>query len=60
MDLLEDLRTLILYFNFIIFIMIHITHIFLVLINSNLNYLKDNIFECSFKKYNKLLIFKNN
>ena len=60
MDLLEDLRMLILYFNFIIFIMIHITHIFLVLINSNLNYLKDNIFECSFKKYNKLLIFKNN
>ena len=32
----------------------------LVLIKNHLNYLKDNIFECSFKKYNRLLFkYKN-
>ena len=28
-----------------------------VLLKNHLNYLKDNIFECSFKKYNRLLLF---
>ena len=29
----------------------------LVLFKSHLNYLKDNTFECFFKKYNRLLLF---
>ena len=29
----------------------------LVLLKNHLNYLKDNIFECFLKKYNKLLLF---
>ena len=32
--------------------MIYITHKILVMLKSHLNYLKDNIFECFFKKYN--------
>ena len=47
-----DLRILFLNFNFA---MIYIIHKVLVLIKNHLNYLKDNIFECLFKKYNKLL-----
>ena len=49
MDLLK-------HFNFI---MIHIIRKMLVLLKNHLNYLKDNIFECFFKKYNRLLFFKN-
>ena len=30
----------------------------LVLLKNHLNYLKDNIFKCSFKKCNKLLFLK--
>ena len=30
----------------------------LVLLKDHLNYLKDSIFECFFKKYNRLLLFK--
>ena len=30
----------------------------LVLLKNHLNYLKDSIFECFFKKYNRLLLFK--
>ena len=55
MDLLEDLRMPLLNFNFI---MIHIIHNILVLIKNHLNYLKDNILECFFKKYNAILFFK--
>ena len=35
-------------------VMIYIVHKILVLIKNHLNYLKDNIFECFFKKYNRL------
>ena len=53
MDLLEDLRMSLLNFNFV---MISIIHKILALVKNHLNYLKDNIFECFFKKYNRLLI----
>ena len=49
-----DLRILFLNFNFA---MIYIIHKVLVLIKNHLNYLKDNIFECLFKKYNRLFFF---
>ena len=55
MVLLEDLRMSLLNFNFA---MIHIIHKILVLIKNHLNYLKDNIFECFFKKNNRLLFFE--
>ena len=48
-DLLEDLRMSLLNFNFVI---IYIIHKILALPKNNLNHLKDNIFECFFKKYN--------
>ena len=54
MDLLEDLRMSLSDFNFF---MIHIIYKILVLIKNHLNYLKDNIFECFFKRYNRLLFF---
>ena len=59
MDLLKDLKMPLLNFNFV---MIYIIHKMLVLIKNNLNYLKDSVFECFFKEYNRLLIFffKNN
>ena len=53
MDLLKDLNMSPLTFNFV---MIYIIHKILVLIKSNLYHLKDSIFECFFKEYNKLLI----
>ena len=53
MDLLENLRMSLLNSNFV---MIHIIYKILVMIKNCLNYLKDNIFECFFKKYNRLLI----
>ena len=53
MDLLEDLKMQFLNFNFV---MISIIHRILVLLKNNLNYLKESIFECFFKEYNKLLI----
>ena len=37
--------------------MIYIIHKILILIKNHLNYLKDNILECFFKKYNKLNLF---
>ena len=49
MDLLKE-------FNFV---MIHIIHKILALLKNHLNYLKDNIFECFFKKYNRLIFFYN-
>ena len=47
MDLLEDLRMSFLNFNFV---MIYIIHKILELLKNHLIYLKDNIFECFFKK----------
>ena len=40
------------------FVMIFIIHNILVLLKNHLNYLKDNIFECFFKKYNRLIFSK--
>ena len=57
MDLLEDLRMSLLNFNFV---MIHIIYKILVLIKDHLSYLKYNIFEFLFKKYNRLLFFLRN
>ena len=54
MDLLEDLKMSLLNFSFF---MICIIHKMLVLLKNNLNYLKDNIFECFSKEYNRLLFF---
>ena len=53
MDLLEDLK--------FIFVMIYIIHKLLVLLKNHLNYLKDIIFECIFKEYNrrKKIFFHN-
>ena len=34
------------------FVMIYIIHKMLALLKNHLNFLKDNIFECFFKKYN--------
>ena len=53
-DLLEDLKISLLIFAFI---MIYIIHKMLVLIKNHLNYLKDNIFECFIKKYNRISLF---
>ena len=58
MDLLEDLTMSLLNFNFV---MLHVIHKILVLFKNDLNYLKVIIFECFFKKYNRLVfILKNN
>ena len=57
MDFLEDLRMLLLNFNFTL---IYTIHKILALLKNNLNYIEDNIFKYCFKKYNRhLLIFKN-
>ena len=37
--------------------MIYIIHKLLVLLKGHLNYLKNNILECFFKTYNRLLFF---
>ena len=54
MDLIKDLRMSLLNFNSL---MIYIIHKILVLCKNDLNYLKDSIFECFFRKYNRLLFF---
>ena len=51
-DSLEDLKMLLLNFNFV---MIYIIHKMSVLIKNNLNYLKDSIFDCFYKEHNRLL-----
>ena len=56
MDLLEDLKMQLLNFSFV---MIYIIHKMLVLLKNRLNYLENNIFECFFKKYNRLFFFHN-
>ena len=48
------LRISLLNFNFV---MIYIIHKILVLIKNGLNYLKDHIFECFIKMYNRFLFF---
>ena len=53
MNLLKDFKKSLLNFSFI---MIYTIHKILVLIKNHLN-LKDNIFECFFKKHNRLLFF---
>ena len=53
MDLLENLRMSILHFNFV---MIYTIHKMLILLENNVNYFKDSIFECLFKEYNRLLL----
>ena len=55
MDLLEHLKMSLFNFNFNL---IYIIHKMLALIRNNLNYLKDSIFECFFRKYNRLLVLK--
>ena len=50
MNLLEDLKTSLLNFSFV---MIYIIHKMSVLLKNHLNYLKDNILENFFKKYNR-------
>ena len=54
MNLLEDFKKSLLNFSFI---MIYVIHKILVLTKNNLNYLKDSIFVCFFKEYNRLLFF---
>ena len=53
MDLLEDLKMSLLNSNFV---MIYIIHKMLVLLKNHLSYIKDNIFECFFKKFVRLLL----
>ena len=52
MDLLQDLRMPLINFNFV---MVYIIHEILVLLQNHLNDLKNNIFKCFFKEYNRLL-----
>ena len=54
MGLLEDLKMLLLSFKLV---MIYIICKILVLLKNHQNYLKDNILEWFFKKYNRLLVF---
>ena len=54
MDLLKDLRISLLNFNFA---MTCIIHKVLVSFKNYLIYLKDSIFECFLKKFNRLLFF---
>ena len=56
MHLLKDLKMSLLNFNFF---MIYIMHKMLVLIKNDLNYLKDSIFKCFFKEYNRLFFSEN-
>ena len=41
-------------------VMIYVIHKMLALLKNHMDYLKDNIFECFFKKYNKLFFITNN
>ena len=58
MDLLEDSKMpqefyMILNFNFI---MIYIIHEILIMLKNQLNYLKNSIFKCFLKEYNRVLL----
>ena len=58
MNFFKNLRMSLLNFDFI---MIYVIHKILVLTKNYLNYLENNIFECFFKNYYRLLFFlKNN
>ena len=52
---LNDQKISLLNFNFV---MIYIIHKMLVLLKNHLNYLKDNIVECSFKNHKRLYFMK--
>ena len=52
-----DLRISLLNFNFV---MIHVIYKILVFTKNHMNYLKNNIFEFFFKKYNRLSFFFKN
>ena len=52
-----DLRISLLNFNFV---MIHVIYKILVFTKNQMNYLKNNIFEFFFKKYNRLSFFLKN
>ena len=52
MDLLGNLRMLLLNCKFV---MIYIIHNILVLLKNGLKYIKASIFECFFKEYNRYL-----
>ena len=54
MHLLEDLKMSLWSFNFF---MIYIIHKMLLLLKNHLTYLKNCIFECFLKEYNRFLIF---
>ena len=54
MHLLEESKISPLNFNFVI---ICIIHKMLVLLKNHLNYIKDSIFKCFFKEYDKILSF---
>ena len=56
MDLLENLKMALSNFNFAMIYIIH-KMVMLVLLKNNLNYLKDSLSQCFFKKYNKLFFF---
>ena len=47
------IKNLLIYIDF----MIYIIHKMLVLLKNHLSYLKDNIFECFFKEYNRPLTY---
>ena len=40
------------------FVMMYIIHKILTVFKNHLNYVKDNIFECFFKKYDRFLFLK--
>ena len=42
------------------FVMIYVIQKILVLLKNHLNYLKNRIFQCFSKKYNRLLFFQKN
>ena len=52
MNLLKDLKI-----NISLNISFFMIYIMLVLLKNHRNYLKDNILECFFKEYNRLLFF---
>ena len=51
-NLLEDFRTSLSSFNFV---MIYVIHKMFVLLKNDLSYVKNSIFDCFFKEYNKFL-----
>ena len=55
MDLLENLEMSFLNFKLV---MIYIIHKMQVLLKNQPNYLKDSIFECFFKEYDRLFFVK--